>query len=169
MKPQILTCLFLLVLAGTGVARQTNSARQKKETKGKHFSAENVAAFEEELESLRIRYHIPSISVGVVHHKELKWHKGFGYADIEKKIVPDEHTIYHLASVTKTFGAIILMRLVEQGKISLDDPVTKYGIKLGARWNNDSRIKLKHLLTHSAQGGAFNSYKPGYEFRYQGD
>ncbi|WP_375444068.1 serine hydrolase domain-containing protein [uncultured Fibrella sp.] len=129
----------------------------------------DTTVFAAKLDRLRQRYHIPSLSIGIVHGKRLVWHKGLGYADIVNKIVPDEHTVYHLASVTKTFGAIILMQLVEAGKVSLDDPVTKYGINLGARWGNDPRIKVRHLLTHTAQGNALNGYKPGYSFMYNGD
>ena len=62
--------------------------------------------------------------------------------------------MYQLASITKTFGSIILMQLAEAGKVNLDDPIAKYGIDLGARWGNDERIKVKHLLTHSASGNS---------------
>ena len=134
------------------------------------FSAiADTSGFAARLEALRQYYHIPSLSVGIVQGKRLVWYRGLGYADIEQKIAPTEHTIYHLASVTKTFGSIILMQLVEAGKVNLDDPVTKYGINLGARWGNDDRIKLKHLLTHTAQGNSLNGFKPGYSFGYNGD
>lgn len=127
-----------------------------------------VAAFEKKLEALRQRYHIPGFSVGVVRGKELIWKKGFGFADLENKIVPDEHTVYQVASITKTFGSIILMQLVEDGKVNPDDPISKYGINLGARWGSDPRIKIKHLLTHTAAGDSFNWFKPGYSFHYNG-
>lgn len=127
-----------------------------------------MTVLEKKIEHLRKRYHIPGLSVGMVHEKKLVWAKGFGYADLEKQIVPDENTIYQIASVTKTFGSIILMQQVQAGKVSLDDPISKYGINLGARWGSDPRIKVKHLLTHTAMGGDFNGYKPGYQFRYNG-
>jgi CubicO group peptidase (beta-lactamase class C family) len=75
----------------------------------------NVAAFGEKLESLRQRYHIPGLSAGIVEEGKLAWNKGFGYADLERKIVPDENTVYQIASVTKTFGSIIVMQLVQAG------------------------------------------------------
>ncbi|WP_461084835.1 serine hydrolase domain-containing protein [Spirosoma flavus] len=131
--------------------------------------AADTSGFAAKLETLRQRYQIPSLSVGIVQGKKLIWYRGLGYADIDQKIVPTAHTVYYLASVTKTFGSIILMQLVEAGKINLDDPVTNYGINLGARWGNDNRIKLKHLLTHTAQGNSFNGFKPGYSFGYNGD
>ncbi len=132
------------------------------------WSAENIADFEKDLEALRNRYHIPSLAIGIVNEKNLIVRGGLGYADIEKQIKPDENTVYHLASITKTFGSIILMQLVEQGKISLDDPISKYGINLGGRWGSDNRIKVKHLLTHTASGNWLNGFKPGYSFRYNG-
>ena len=118
---------------------------------------------------LRKRYNIPSLSVGIVNEQKVVWKKGFGYSDVENKIEPDENTVYQLASITKTFGSIILMQLVEEGKVSLDDPIGKYGIDLGARWGSDERIKVKHLLTHTAMGNTWNNFKPGYTFRYNGN
>lgn len=133
------------------------------------WSPANVAAFEKRLEVLRNRYHIPSLAIGIVNEKKLVVRGGLGYANIEKKCKPNENTVYHLASITKTFGSIILMQLVEQGKLDLDDPISKYDIDLGGRWGSDPRIKVKHLLTHTAHGNSFNKFKPGYSFRYSGD
>ncbi|MCW3118034.1 MAG: hypothetical protein JWM28_2116 [Chitinophagaceae bacterium] len=133
------------------------------------WKASNTSDFEKEIETLREQYHIPGLSVGIVNEKKLAWKKGFGYADIENSIVPDENTVYQIASVSKTFGAILLMQQVEAGNINLDDPIAKYKIDLGARWGSNERIKVKHLLTHTAMGGALNGFKPGYQFRYNGD
>jgi len=135
----------------------------------KVWNQDNIRDFEKEIESLRARYHIPGLSVGIVNEKKLAWKNGFGYSDIESKITPDENTVYQIASVSKTFGSILLMQQVEAGKVSLDDPIAKYGINLGARWGSDERIKLKHLLTHTAMGNTGNGFKPGYKFRYNGD
>ncbi len=154
------TLLFLVLMPALwGYAQPTHATLEPVDTTG----------FAVRLEALRQHYQIPSLSVGIVQGKKLVWYRGLGYADIEQKMAPTQHTIYHLAPITKTFGSIILMQLVEAGKINLDDPVTNYGINLGARWGNDSRIKLKHLLTHTAQGNSFNGFKPGYSFGYNGD
>jgi CubicO group peptidase (beta-lactamase class C family) len=144
------------------------SAHVHQNTTDSLFSTANTAAFEKKLEHLRVRYHIPGLSAGIVSDHQLVWKKGFGYADREQQRVPDENTVYQVASVTKTFGSIILMQQVEAGTVSLDDPIGKYGINLGARWGSDPRIKVRHLLTHTAMGDMFNSYKPGYLFRYNG-
>ena len=73
------------------------------------WTTENVAAFEKKLEALCKHYHIPSLAVGIINEKRLVVRGGLGYADMEKQIPPDENTVYQLASITKTFGSIILM------------------------------------------------------------
>lgn len=145
----------------------TGNSQGKKDFKATDSVALNK--FELRIEKLRKKYSIPSLSAGVATEDKLFWKKGFGYADIENKIVPDENTIYHLASITKTFGSIILLQLVEQGKVRLSDPVTQYNIHLGARWNDDPRIQVQHLLTHTAQGNSLNAFKRGDSFQYNGD
>ncbi|WP_162946257.1 serine hydrolase domain-containing protein [Chitinophaga barathri] len=154
-KPYAILMLFICFTAGLRAQDQ-------------RWGSANLSSFEKKITSLREKYHIPGLSVGVMHGKTLTWKKGFGYADVANKIVPDENTVYQVASVTKTFGSILLMQQVEAGKLSLDDPISKYGINLGARWGSDPRIKLKHLMTHTAMGNMWNSYKPGYKFRYNG-
>src|SRR6185436_2178319 len=161
----ILSCLALSCSSKYRLTRSSKPVTSSDDV----WSTENIAAFEKKLEALRNEYHIPSLAIGIVNEKKLIVRGGLGYANMEKQIKPDENTVYHLASITKTFGSIILMQLVEQGKVSLDDPISKYGIDLGARWGSDSRIKVKHLLTHTASGKMLNGFKPGYSFRYNGD
>src|SRR5215218_1462519 len=92
--------------------------------------AERIARLETLLEHLRQELKIPAYSAAIVKDQKVIWAKGFGYADVENKVPATEHTPYHLASLTKTFASTILMRLVQEGKISLDDTVAKYGIAL---------------------------------------
>jgi CubicO group peptidase (beta-lactamase class C family) len=94
-----------------------------------------------------------------VKNQKVIWAKGFGYADVENKIPATEHTPYHLASLTKTFASTILMQLVQEGKIKLDDPVSKYGIML----ESDGVIRVRHLLSHTSEGN------PGEQYRYNGN
>src|SRR6218665_245694 len=60
----------------------------------KVWETNNIVSFEKEIETFRVKYHIPGLSAGIVNGKKLVWSKGFGYADIESKIVPDENTVY---------------------------------------------------------------------------
>jgi CubicO group peptidase (beta-lactamase class C family) len=118
-----------------------------------------IAQLETSLESLRQELKIPAYSAAIVKDQKVIWAKGFGYADFENKVPATEHTAYHLASLTKTFASTILMRLVQEGKIKLDDPVSKYGIAL----ESDGVIRVRHLFSHTSEGN------PGEQYRYNGN
>lgn len=121
--------------------------------------ASRLAQLETQLENLRQQLKIPAYSAAIVRDQKVIWAKGFGLADVENKIPATEHTPYHLASLTKTFASTILMQLVQEGKIRLDDPVSKYGITL----ESDGVIRVKHLLSHTSEGN------PGEQYRYNGN
>ena len=83
--------------------------------------------------------------------------RGFGFANLEKKIPVTAQTTFRVASVTKTFTSTLVMEMVEKGKLNLDDPTTKYGVDLG-----DGRITIRQLLTHTSEG------IPGTHYQYNG-
>ena len=77
----------------------------------------------------------------------------FGHADIETDRTVDERTIFHWASITKTFTGIAIMQLRDRGLLSLDDPVIDYIPELNQVHNPYgamSEITLRHLMSHSA-------------------
>lgn len=77
----------------------------------------------------------------------------FGFADQKVQQRVDSETIYHWASVTKTFTAISLMQLVDRGLVSLEDPVTKYVPEFRAIHNPyglPEDVTVGHLLTHTS-------------------
>jgi CubicO group peptidase (beta-lactamase class C family) len=77
----------------------------------------------------------------------------FGMADIERGHPVDADTIFHWASITKTFTAIAIMQLRDRGLLRLDDPVVNYVPELRAvhdPFGDISRITIRHLMTHSA-------------------
>ena len=128
----------------------------------------DLQTFENRLEKWRSRLKMPAFSASIVKNQKIIWAKGFGYADKVNQIPATENTVYHLASLTKPFASIILMELVEQGKVNLNDPISVYGIDLAEARNfgmnvaSENEIKVKHLLTHTAQG------IPGSEYQYSG-
>jgi CubicO group peptidase (beta-lactamase class C family) len=76
-----------------------------------------------------------------------------GQANIERKQAVDENTIYHWASITKTFTAIAIMQLRDRGRLKLDDQIIKYLPELRAVHNSFGQmeeITLRHLLSHSS-------------------
>jgi CubicO group peptidase (beta-lactamase class C family) len=109
---------------------------------------------------------VPGMAIGVVKDGKLIYAKGFGVSKLGETTPVTSRSLFHMASVTKTFVATAIMQLVEQGKIDLDAPVTKYlpYFKL-----NDARytqIKIRHMLSHTSGIPDVTDYhwdKPEYD------
>jgi CubicO group peptidase (beta-lactamase class C family) len=123
--------------------------------------SQNIQEFDQRLESLRQDSHIPAISVAIADHQRIAWSKGYGVADLSTNRVASDTTVYHFASLTKPFASAILLQLNQEGRISLDDPVTKYGIVLPAP--PSGVIRVRHLMSHTSSG------VPGTTYVYDGD
>jgi CubicO group peptidase (beta-lactamase class C family) len=95
---------------------------------------------------------LPGVAIGVVHDQELIWAKGFGLADVEKKIPMEPTTKFRMASHTKLFTSTAMMQLRDAGKVRLDDPVTKYlpWFRIQPADPDDPPITIEELLTHSS-------------------
>jgi CubicO group peptidase (beta-lactamase class C family) len=154
----LITLILATVIAGQATLIRVEGSHTSGQTV-QSSDAERIARLETLLENLRQELKIPAYSAAIVKDQKVLWAKGFGYADVENKIPATEHTPYHLASLTKTFASTILMQLVQEGKIKLDDPVSKYGITL----ESDGVIKVRHLLSHTSEGN------PGEQYRYNGN
>jgi CubicO group peptidase (beta-lactamase class C family) len=70
--------------------------------------------------------HVPGVSVAVVENGEYEWAEGFGLADVENSVPASEHTLFRLASISKSLTAVGAMQLVERGQLDLDAPIQKY-------------------------------------------
>ena len=153
-----LVAVLILSISAQGIFAQ--GAQQSAVRKSVSSSdASRLALLEPLLENLRQELKIPAYSAAIVKDQKVIWAKGFGYADVENKIPATEHTSYHLASLTKTFASTIVMQLVQEGKVKLDDPVSKYGITL----ESEGVIRVRHLLSHTSEGN------PGESYRYNGN
>ena len=107
-----------------------------------------VRYVESEAPRLMRHYRIPGLSIAIVGRKGVLYSEGFGYRDLEKYLPATPSTLYGLGSTTKSFVALSIMQLVEEGKISLDDPASKY-IPLQVGFE-DEPIRIRHLLSHSS-------------------
>ena len=148
---RLLGLFVAILMAGSGsftlAFRGSTSALQDK----------RLERFEKEVEELRTFLKVPGISAVIIKDQKVLWAKGFGFADVEKKIPATPDTLFHIASLTKTFGATLIMQLVEQGKLSLEEPISLYSPDF-----KDDSVRIKHLLSHTSGG------TPGERFQYSG-
>jgi len=89
----------------------------------------------------------PALSIAVVRGKDTLVMKGYGLASREANRAATASTIYRIGSITKQFTAAGIMREVEQGKILLDSPITKY---LPDVPTHGQRITVRNLLNHTS-------------------
>ncbi|HEY6117905.1 MAG TPA: serine hydrolase domain-containing protein, partial [Candidatus Dormibacteraeota bacterium] len=91
-------------------------------------------------------HRLPGAAVGVVHGDTLVWEAGLGYADVESRRAPDATTLYRIASITKTFTGTAVMRLRDEGKLRLDDPVGRHIPELA----DLEDVTIRRLLSHES-------------------
>lgn len=110
-----------------------------------------------------------SLSLALVDHGHVVWQQGFGYADTATSARPQASTMYGIGSVSKMFATIATMKLVDQGKVALDAPLTRYLPEFRMASPEYRQITVRMLLNHSSgfPGSEYHNvitseYFPGY-------
>ena len=102
---------------------------------------------------------IPGFALAVVRNGKISLLKTYGLSNVEHQVPVKPETIFQSGSIGKQFTATAVMTLVEDGKLSLDDKISKYISDLPESWKN---ITVRHLLTHTAGLG---EYPPDFDTR----
>jgi CubicO group peptidase (beta-lactamase class C family) len=94
-------------------------------------------------------YRIPGVALGIIDNG-VATTIGLGITNVEDSLAVNDHTVFPIASISKTFAATAIMRLVEQGKVDLRAPVRRYLPEFRVRDEGVGRdVTVWHLLTHS--------------------
>ncbi len=133
-----------------------------------------LARFEKRIDLIRQSLDVPGMSVAVLHQQDIIFARGLGMVDVAARTQAAVNTPYPIASLTKTFATAVIMRLVERGKLNLDEPMTTYDPDYGKwcktlrtgnnSWSNfhcdTEKITVRQFLNHTEQG------TPGTNFEY---
>lgn len=103
------------------------------------------------------RRKIPGVALAVVRDGKVIKQAAYGLANVELSVPVKPETVFPLASTTKPFAASAVLLLVQDGKITLDDPVLQHLPQLPAAWKP---VTIRHLLTHTS-GLPDVAIKPG--------
>ena len=122
-----------------------------------------MESYDRTIAELMREHDIPGAAVAVMRDGRLIYARGFGYADLENRTPVQPDALFRIASVSKTITAAAIMKLVEEGKLTLDDPVAPLIADLGPpagaiadpRWG---QITIRHLLNHT---GGWDRAAPG--------
>jgi len=101
----------------------------------------------------------PSLAVAVSRNGKVLWEQGFGWADPQARIPATPHTIYGLASVTKSITSTELMVLRQRGAIDLDQPLNRYlgAAKLSSPAWDANQATVRRVATHTAGLTSFDA------------
>ena len=102
---------------------------------------------------------IPGVALAVVRDGKIVLARGYGLANVEHQVPVKPETIFQSGSTGKQFTATAVMMLVEEGKLSLEDHITKYFPDAPESWRD---ITLRHLLTHTS---GMTDYPPDFDMR----
>ena len=102
---------------------------------------------------------LPGVSMAMMDHGRIVWAGARGWADYKNRIPATTDTVFNIASLTKPMTAVVLMQLVEEGKLDLDTPMQRYDPSY-----KDPRITVGHILSMRSE-----SDPPGSAYSYNGN
>lgn len=113
--------------------------------------SQNITELQTELKNVLEDMHVPGMSVALVHRDGLKWAAGIGKADLAKNQEATADTLFRIGSVSKGFVSLAILKLVEEGKLSLDDSVKKLApeVWFENNWETTDPVRVVNLLENT--------------------
>ncbi|MEO6589009.1 MAG: serine hydrolase domain-containing protein [Pyrinomonadaceae bacterium] len=91
--------------------------------------------------------HVPGAAIAVIKNGKIVKSEGYGLANVELNVPATKETVFEIGSVSKQITAAAIMLLVEEGKINLDEKISKYLPSAPETWKN---VTVRNLLTHTS-------------------
>lgn len=134
-SPKLLFAFAVVLVATSEVARSAGAIDPTLERKIDEFVRDEMR-----------QQKVPGVAVGIVQQSNVVA-KGYGYANVEHQVPVTDKTIFQSGSLGKMFTSALVMLLVEDGKLALTDPITKFFPDAPNSWQG---ITVRHLLTHTS-------------------
>jgi N-acyl-D-amino-acid deacylase len=129
----------------------------------------DLASFDRLMISFLRQHHVPGAALAVTKDGRVVYARGFGYADTEKMRPVAPQALFRIASISKPITAAAILKLVEQGKLKLDDhafQVLQFQPFIEDKKRPDPRLRkitIRQLLHHTAGWDRAKSYDPMFE------
>ena len=94
------------------------------------------------------RFKVPGLAIGIWHNDKIIYEKGFGARNLEKNLQMTPNSLIGIGSISKSFTALLILKLQEQGLLKVNEPVNKY-LKIEPFLSHPD-ILIAHLLSHSS-------------------
>ena len=112
---------------------------------------QNLDELQVAVEKIRTDTQTPAIGIALVNRDGPQWIAGLGLASLEQQTPADENTLFRIGSISKMFVGLAVLKLVEEGRLSLDDKLSELApdIEFENPWEKSHPIRLVHLLEHT--------------------
>src|SRR5437763_16625457 len=97
---------------------------------------------------------VAGISVAVARDGQVVFARGYGMANVEHSVAVTPETVFHIASISKNILAAVVLQLVDEGKLQLDDDVTRYVAEAPTHGHH---VTVRQLLDHTSGIYSFTS------------
>jgi CubicO group peptidase (beta-lactamase class C family) len=118
--------------------------------------AKQLSSGFDKLLSAQFKADEPGATALIAHNGQVIYKKAYGLADVELSVPMKRDNIFKIGSITKQFTAVVILQLMEQGKLSLQDEITRYIPDYPTQGN---KITIEHLLTHTSGIRNYTSIK----------
>jgi CubicO group peptidase (beta-lactamase class C family) len=138
------TCLLLCGFIATACFAQNKKDETPK-------PAQSIEELKQQLEKILKDTRTPGVSVAIVHREGPEWIAGLGKADVAADRATSPETLFRIGSTSKAFAALSILKLANEGKLSLEDPVHKLAPEawFQNRWEASDPVRVVDLLEHT--------------------
>jgi CubicO group peptidase (beta-lactamase class C family) len=156
--------IILLFLALNSFAQQVNDKIKLFENDFKHWDKSKNKKYT--LKERMDFYSVNAVSIAVIKDYKIEWTKAYGYADVSENRKATTQTLFQAASISKSFTSLGILKLVQEGKLGLDDDINNYLKTWKFPYDSVSKgkkITIANLLNHTAgmSVGGFGGYQKG--------
>ncbi len=141
---RLTSCLLMLISLATPIAGQDEVTLK-------------IQSIERFLDTMVKEWKIPGLAIGIVYKDKMVYSGSFGYRDLKNKLPVTSRTMFPIASNTKLFTSILACMLLEEGYLSIDEPVRNFSTKL--KFSTDelnAKITLRDMLSHRTGLGRYD-------------
>jgi CubicO group peptidase (beta-lactamase class C family) len=142
MRARSLALFCLLCTIATAVA-----APKKDDFK----PAKSIPELRQQIEKILKDTHTPAVSLAIVHKDGPEWVDAIGTADVSANRPATPDTLFRIGSTSKAFASLSILKLADEGKLSLNDPVRKLvpDVEFQNRWEATDPVRVVNLLEHT--------------------
>jgi len=115
-------------------------------------SINSIQQLTDSIATIMKQENITGLMLGIATKDSVLFSGGFGYADVDTKRAVNESTLFRMGSITKMFVSLGIMKLVNEGKLKLDDELKKIGpeVPFQNKWEGTHPVRIIHLLEHTS-------------------